>query len=151
MSEAQSDQNLPRENGNSKVKIKVLIVEDDLCLKAAIFRILSSVSNDVDVNWVTTAQEAMDQIQKSRFDFVIADYLLPDSVNGLSIFEKCKELDPSMPFLLMSGIPVEAFLEVTMGKKSCPSFLPKPFWPGELRETINNMLGEVFEKRKALV
>ena len=56
-----------------------------------------------------------------------------------------------MPFLLMSGIPVESFLELTAGRKICPKFLPKPFWPGELRETIISMMNEVAEKRKRRV
>jgi DNA-binding NtrC family response regulator len=129
--------------------VKILIVEDDLCLKSAVLRILDSLDGHVETQWVTTAQEAMDSLQQTQYDFVISDYLLPDCENGLWVWEKCRKQFPNMPFLLMSGIPVEAFLEITMGRKICPSFLPKPFWPGELRETISYMLTEALERKRA--
>lgn len=143
-----AEKNLRQSGVWPDLSFKLLIVEDDLCLKSSISRVLNSISCDLNLKWVTTAKDGVNSLQNEPFDFIIADYLLPDFENGLWIWDKCKRNFPEMPFLLMSGIPVESFLDLTAGRKICPSFLPKPFWPQELRENVISMLGEVLDLRK---
>ena len=127
-----SDLSFAKSPSQDSPSFKVLVVEDDLCLKAAVSRVLNSIDNRLSLIWVTTGQEALDTLDSHSFDFVIADYLLPDFETGLGIWEKCRKTFQKCPSPDVQH-PCETFLDLTMGRKICPSFLPKPFWPGELK------------------
>ena len=98
MSLMESPRGALRDSVRPDLKFKVLIVEDDLCLKSSISHVLNSISSDLSLKWVTTAKEAMDLLQEGEVDFLIADYLLPDFEDGLWIWENCRRNSRRCPF-----------------------------------------------------
>src|SRR5689334_17899100 len=130
-----------------QIEHRILIVEDDECLQTALQKALHSIDPTWVIQWVTTARDAFRELRKHRYEMVIADYLLPEFETGLLIWDQCQKTFPQMPFLLMSGISVPSFLHVTRGRRVCPRFLPKPFFPREFKEAVSCMIEEAHHQR----
>src|SRR4051812_36461097 len=94
---------LPKTGDVIIAPIRILVVEDDECLQPAISKALHLIDPKIIINWVTTARQAAIELQNEQYDLVIADYMLPNYITGLWIWERCKKTIPHSQFLLMSG------------------------------------------------
>ena len=132
--------------GSSNFK-RILIVEDDLCLQTLMSRLLQSINKDIDLHWVTTAEEALMVIEEEKqlsgrqYDLIVSDIFLPGKRNGLDLLAVCQRICPDSPVLLTSGMPVDQFLKAIGRDAICPPYLPKPFFAGECRQLIEGLLG----------
>jgi DNA-binding response OmpR family regulator len=92
--------------------MNVLVVEDEKLLN---WSLASSLSKwGFEVQPVFTGNEALAQIEKSGFDIVLLDYMLPD-VDGLAVARLVRERQPgAVIFLLtafqLSELPLDAGL-----------------------------------------
>ena len=77
------------------MKTRILIVEDDTNLKTALIRSLRNSNEDIQVDWVCTAEEAWKFIAelktKSGFQYnlIIMDVFLAGRLTGLQLWQKC--------------------------------------------------------------
>ena len=101
---------------------RILIVEDDDGLRAAVGRMIGVIGQAMAVDTVTSALEILDAI---AVDLVVTDYQLGGS-NGLALAGAVRERWPWIPVVLMSG-DLDADLErraIGLGVVAC---VLKPF------------------------
>jgi DNA-binding NtrC family response regulator len=126
---------------NPDCKYHVLIVEDDLCLKTILGRVLGTIDPNVSYTWATSAEEAQMILAEMRVSLVIADFGLVGKTTGLDLWDYCSENLPEMPFLMISGLDIQRFFKLVGQNRISPPFLSKPFRLGECRTQIHALLG----------
>ena len=122
---------------------KVLVVEDDECLKLAIYRGLRSINKKIIADWAVNAEEAKYALQSTEgepYDLIISDILLPGNKTGFDIAEYCRYRFSKSNLILMSAIPTNEYLEIMKRQSSCPAFLHKPFTMREFVTIVREML-----------
>jgi CheY-like chemotaxis protein len=126
--------------------LKVLVVEDDLCLQTVLMRLLQHIDPHLEVTWVTTADQAWAELRtKGRmntkpYDIFFSDILTPGIRNGVDFWKTCKLRYPDIPFVLSSGMPLDNFLEMCGKQSPFPVFLHKPFSVGECESLIKGVI-----------
>lgn len=90
---------------NSREKIHILLVEDDVNLGYLIVENLQA--KGVEVTLAKTGKEGMNAIQNSTFDLCILDIMLPE-IDGLKLGARLKSLHPATPFIYLSARMQEA-------------------------------------------
>lgn len=82
---------------------RVLVVEDDKLMN---WSLVSSLSKwGFEVQSVFTGNDAIREIQKTRFDIALLDYQLPD-LDGLSVARVIRETQSHAAILLITGYPL---------------------------------------------
>jgi DNA-binding NtrC family response regulator len=134
-----------------EVKIKfgrsVFVVEDDLELSAVIDRILLSIDPTLQLEWATTAEEAMATIiKRSRektqtpYDILICDIFLEGASNGLDLWKFCHTHFPQMKVLIISGIEFDKLNTLLDTQDEPPLFLSKPFSVSDFSNLLEKLL-----------
>lgn len=119
---------------------RILIVEDDPS-------VLSILSENFEVGFpeVVTAKngaEALGKFKPYEYDFVISDIRMPE-MDGFCLLEKIRQLDPEVPFFMMTGFPSNQIASTAL-EKGADGFIPKPFHFEQLKTRVI----EFFEKRR---
>ena len=83
-------------------RIDVLHVDDDPSVLDLTEAYLERELADVAVTSVTAASDALDEVDGGRFDCIVSDYDMPE-MDGLAFFERLRETDRSIPFVLYTG------------------------------------------------
>jgi len=104
------------------VKSKVLLVDDDVAVRAALREFLESL--DYEVTDVGNCNGARDAFRIFRPDAAIMDYSLPDGT-ALDLLPHLKSLYPSVPLILLTG-QGSIELAVRAVKEGAEQFLTKP-------------------------
>lgn len=118
--------------------VQVLVVDDDVTVRAAMRRVLEHHGYTVIV-----AEDALDALRVLERTHVPVDLLITDvqmpGMQGDALVARVREAWPDLPVLFVSGEPRNARLvQETSGRVQ---FLAKPFLPTELLETIRGILG----------
>lgn len=118
---------------------RALVVEDDLWMKPVITSALKKALPGIVIDWVESAEDALDKTRASNYSLIMADInLQPNRQTGIDFWKDCNEHCPEVPILLTSSIPVDAFAE-KMGVYG-PYYLLKPFSVAQCQEVIENMV-----------
>jgi DNA-binding response OmpR family regulator len=80
---------------------RILVVDDEPIIRLLFRDMLSAEYDIVDVG---TAEEALDELARSRFDLIISDQNLP-GMSGLQLATEARRRDDSSRILLMTGRP----------------------------------------------
>jgi EAL domain-containing protein (putative c-di-GMP-specific phosphodiesterase class I) len=77
------------------------------------------------VETVNDPCRALERIEQRRYDTIVSDVHMP-TINGLSLLKAVREVDHSVPFVLMTGMPTleTAISAIDLGVHK---FIPKPF------------------------
>lgn len=115
----------------------VLLVEDDEFVCKAIEIILRK--QDYIISIARNGQDAMQYLQKSKFDLVITDLMLPYA-NGMELVSKMRnELHLDVPILVLSAVTHEK--TITEGFDiGVDDYLKKPFNPAELSSRVKRLI-----------
>ncbi len=119
---------------------QLLIVEDDVLLQTLFNQTLKKIAPEVWIEWVTTVEEAEARLKERTFDLILSDYSLTGLQTGLDLWETCMKRYPKTPFVIISGLSIPDFIERMRGHKNTPPFLPKPFFPGELKQLVRTYI-----------
>ena len=87
--------------------ITVLLVEDDTPSAYATLRILKNIFDSITV--AHSAEEAIEIFHNSNIDLIIADITLPN-LDGLSMAEELKKIDPAASIIILSAFANSDFL-----------------------------------------
>jgi DNA-binding NtrC family response regulator len=81
--------------------LRVLHVDDDACFLNISKQILE-MDNKIEVETVTSVDEALDNLKQFHYDVVISDYEMSGK-NGLQFLEELKKTSKTPPFILFTG------------------------------------------------
>lgn len=126
---------------------KVLVVEDDLELSSVIDRILISIDPALQLEWATTAEEAITNlIKKSKdnnyipYDLIVCDIFLEGPKNGIDLWKFCHTHYPNVKIVVISGIDLHK-LTTLLGNYEAPTFfLNKPFSINDCSNLLEKIL-----------
>ena len=125
----------------------VLVVEDDLSVSNLIERVLRGISPGLQLDWSTSAEEAMNFFNVASgssapcpYDLVICDFYLEGPKTGLDFWYFFRNQYPEVPFVLMSSVDLDDFFEADESTE-VPYFLKKPFDIGPCRIFFSRILG----------
>ncbi len=132
-----------------KIDRSVFVIEDDLELSAVIDRILISIDSTLKLEWATTAEEAIQTLEKvsktkegNPYDLMICDIYLEGAITGLDLWKYCRAKYPNMKIIIISGIEFEKLTSLLDSKEAAPLFLSKPFSVSDLSNLLEGLLIE---------
>ncbi|MHC5009393.1 MAG: response regulator [Planctomycetota bacterium] len=116
----------------------VLLVEDDVIVRDLVRQILEM--RRFRVLEAFSAAEAMRVVEREdgRIDLLVTDVVLPGE-GGPSLARRLREAIPGLRVLLVSGCSNERILRPLLDDEYM-TFLPKPFEPTALLDTVNALL-----------
>jgi DNA-binding response OmpR family regulator len=86
---------------NKKRSIRVLHVDDDLCLLEA-SRLILSDEHNFKVDDATSVNDAFRKMAQQKYDAIVSDYgMFPK--NGLEFLKELREKQNDVPFVLFTG------------------------------------------------
>ncbi len=116
--------------------MKILLVEDDIMLNEMITEYITSTGHAI--KNAKAGLEALDILEKEKFDLLILDINLPD-IDGFTILEKMHEQKRMVPTIYISAlIDIEDISRAF--DLGCFDYLKKPFHLKELTLRINKIL-----------
>jgi len=121
---------------NTKVRYRILLVDDDARLRDLLSRYLQE--QGFTVKAVIDAA-AMDRaLYREHFDLLVLDLMLPGE-DGLSICRRLRAADNQIPIIMLTakGDDVDRIVGLEMG---ADDYLPKPFNPRELVARIHAVM-----------
>lgn len=82
--------------------MKVLLVDDekDFLEQAKLF--LKKENKQLKITTATSAEKALEILQKDKHDIVVSDYKMPE-MDGLEFLETLRERDENIPFIVLTG------------------------------------------------
>lgn len=99
----------PHEPKGAPKKQRILIVEDQLEVLSVLVRILRSAGYDLEP--ATSGDQAYEVFrEKGPFDLLLSDIVMPGGKSGPELAKACRELDPDLPVVFMSGYASEAVM-----------------------------------------
>jgi len=121
---------------NTKIRYRILLVDDDARLRDLLSRYLQE--QGFTVKAVIDAA-AMDRaLYREHFDLLVLDLMLPGE-DGLSICRRLRAADNQIPIIMLTakGDDVDRIVGLEMG---ADDYLPKPFNPRELVARIHAVM-----------
>lgn len=114
--------------------MRVLVADDDDVFREAVQSTLERAGYYVEA--VLNGQEALDRIERSRYDALISDIRMTP-IGGLELLKTVRGSGSSIPFLLVTGFNDLAEAQEA-GKLGVTAFLAKPFRLKELLEVLES-------------
>ena len=102
--------------------VKVLVVDDERCMRFVFREILSSAGYDVSV--AEDADEALAHVERHEVDVVVSDFLLP-RMTGIELAERLRDIAPGVRVILMTGDLVPE-VELAARRAGVSTCLAKP-------------------------
>ncbi len=115
---------------------KILIIDDERAIRAALRDILSYENYEVDE--AEDGEAGLKALQNGRYDVVLCDIKMP-RLDGLEVLERAAILAPDVPFIMLSAHgSIDTAVDAT--KKGAFDFLQKPPDLNRLLVTVRNAL-----------
>jgi CheY-like chemotaxis protein len=117
---------------------RVLVVDDSATLRAIMAAAL--VSAGVEVECAVDGVDALERLQRARFDALVTDFVMP-RLNGYQLVQAARSLPAlqGLPVVLVSA-KGEAIGERFASQTGAAASLAKPFTPAALREVVARVL-----------
>lgn len=118
---------------------RILVVDDDVLVLEALKELLTSSGYEVRV--ATRGQEALEILDKERFDLLILDVVMP-KMTGFDLCSEVRKRDDEMSAvkIIMLTAKTEARDLQSEEGCGCELYLTKPIDPGRLKELIRDTL-----------
>ena len=118
------------------IKDQILIVDDEENMRQILARLLTSAGYAV-ID-AASAQEAMSLLRKHPVALVITDLVMPGT-DGIVLLTSLKEIDPSMPVIIITAYGT-VHTAVTAMKKGAYDYVLKPFDNDEILFAVKKAL-----------
>ena len=124
---------------------KILVVDDDILVLDALRELL--VADGYEVTTATRGREALEAMERQRFDLVVLDVVMPKMTG----FEVCRQIrawddERSRVKIVMLTAKTDP-RDLEIGEEAgCDLYLTKPIDPGKLKELIRGALGDPPQK-----
>ncbi len=120
-------------SGNTK---KILWVDDEIELLKP--HIIFLEERGYAITPVTNAEDALSLIQDQRFDIILLDEMM-NGMDGLTALTKMKEINPSLPVIMITKNEEEMLMEEAIGGK-IDDYLTKPVNPSQILLSCKRIL-----------
>jgi DNA-binding NtrC family response regulator len=121
-----------------RARAKLLVVDDEPIALRNLERVLTK--EGYEVATASSGQGALRQLRERAFDVVLTD-LRMEKVDGMQVLGRCKEIDPDVEVILITGYAaIDTAIEAM--KRGAYHYLAKPFKLDEVRKVV----GEAAEK-----
>ncbi len=136
---------------------RVLVVDDEPGIRIGVTRVLQNYSVELpevgiktffDVDAVETAEEAIERIKANPPHILLLDNKLP-GMSGLEALEKIVEMKLLETYTVVITAYASIETAVRATKHGAYDFLPKPFTPNDLKNTIYKVVKQLIVERKA--
>ena len=82
---------------------RLLIVDDEPFIADSIYEVISGINNpELDVYKAYSGREALEWMERARFDIVMTDIRMPD-ISGLQLMERIRESWPECRAIFLTG------------------------------------------------
>lgn len=115
---------------------KILILDDDPVILKSCEKILTHEGHEVTT--ASHAKEALEILQRSAFDLVVTDIVMPE-MDGIEFIKKARTLNPDIQIVVITGHPSQDTLREALTLKII-DYIPKPFSPAFFVEVIEKGL-----------
>ena len=128
-------------NREEQMSHKILVVDDDILVLEALQELLTS--SGYKVRCATRGQEALQLLDKERFDLLILDVVMP-KMTGFDVCGEVRKRDDEMSKvkIIMLTAKTEPEDSEVEEECKCDMYLTKPIDPGKLLELIRATLGD---------
>jgi len=118
------------------VAFHILVIDDDEVACEFLDEALSR--EGYEVTSVTSARDALDEDDLSRYDLILSDIKMP-GMDGISFLRQVRERWPDLPVILMTAF---GSLETTMEalRIGAWDYISKPFSPEAIRQLVKKVL-----------
>lgn len=123
---------------------KIIVVDDEMGICQNVEKILAK--SNYEVVQAQSAEEALERMARESFSLLISDIVMPE-MNGLELLKLVKKEWPLTKAIMMTAYASTdtAMKAIRLGALD---YVPKPFTPAELRETVRKALsGELVETK----
>src|SRR5688572_3273458 len=118
--------------------IRVLIVDDHAILRRGLRALLSDTFHEAVFGEASNAEQALEQLGKTRWDVVLLDITLPGK-SGLDLLKELKAARPRLAVLVLSVHPEDQFAFRAL-KAGAEGYMTKESAPEELVQAIRKIL-----------
>ena len=124
--------------GSTRGSEKILIAEDEESVRNLLADILKEAGYQIVL--ASDGVEGLERYEqeKGEFDLLLSDVVMP-KCNGIELAKELRRKDPQLKLVLMSGYSDDSTIPETIERLGAP-FLPKPFSPSSLLETVRMVL-----------
>ena len=124
----------------TKVKKRILIVDDEEDLTWSISRGLLKDKNTFNVEIANSGKSALNLLSKKKYDLLVTDIRMPGG-SGLNLLKKAKDLFPSTKVIVMTAYGSSEIKDV-LDRTLKYGYIEKPFEFKDLRDLILSCLNE---------
>ncbi|MBP2688270.1 MAG: sigma-54-dependent Fis family transcriptional regulator [Deltaproteobacteria bacterium] len=119
---------------------RVLVVDDEPMIVSLLSTILRE--KGWDVTEARSGTEAIDQLDRSRFDVILTDLVMPGD-SGIDLLRAAKEIHPDVEVILMSGYAT-ADTAIEAMRNGAFHYIMKPLKP----EEVHHLLEKAYTQRQ---
>ncbi|MGD0166024.1 MAG: response regulator [Gaiellaceae bacterium] len=117
----------------------IVLVEDDDVVRRLVSRVLESAGYRV--VGASSGEEGFELLTRTEeAELLLTDVTLPGDLNGLELGRRALEARAELKLVCMSGYGEEDMAAELLRMAGGAAFIGKPFSPGELVETVHNLL-----------
>jgi DNA-binding NtrC family response regulator len=116
--------------------MKVLVVDDEPIVLRSCRAVLAAEGFDVEL--AGSAAEALARIDEGRPGLLLVDVKMPGQ-DGMALLRRLRQAGAGPPVIVMSGYATPDTVREAEGQGAA-AFLPKPFTPDELADTVRSVL-----------
>ena len=120
----------------SKIKTKILVVDDEINVGKSIRQAI--LSGDYKIDTALSGEEALTKDKKERYDVIITDLMMP-GISGLDLLKTIRQERPEVIVILVTGYPTIK-TAVQAIKIGAFDYIAKPFTPNELRSLVQRSI-----------
>ena len=117
-------------------KARILVIDDEEIVHASLKKILTRVGHETES--VFSAKEGLELLDKSRFDLIIVDLMMPE-MNGIQFLEALRGKSSRPPVLMVTGYPTIS-TAVQALRLGAVDYIAKPFTRKELLSPVHRAL-----------
>ena len=115
---------------------RILVIEDEEPVRAALRVALDTA--DYEVTEAVDGPDGLARFREGGWDLVLLDQRMP-RMSGLEVLKTLRELDPSTPVIMVTGIDTVEMGAEALGA-GARGFLTKPISVGQLRQAVADAL-----------
>ncbi len=115
----------------------ILAVDDEAVVRRGLLRTFEGTEFEAEA--CASGSAALERLQARPFELVITDLKMP-GMNGIEVLKAIRVLQPDVPVVLITGYATVATAVEAM-KSGAVEYIPKPFTPDQILETVRRVLG----------